>query len=129
MAAYFFCLFFMYMNFLYKKGNDFFKDRLKPNKAQHTSLNTIIALGCLVTILLSAHFLLLKTESIVHHTGMGSSLIGVFIIGIAPASPELFTAISGFRQKARGISLGTLIGSNIVNPLLAIGGGALMSAY
>jgi cation:H+ antiporter len=50
-------------------------------------------------------------------------------LGLASASPEFVTAISGVRHKAAGVSLGTLIGSNIANPLVAIGGGALLSTY
>ena len=50
-------------------------------------------------------------------------------MGIASALPELTTAISGIRNKEHGLSLGTLIGSNITNPLVAIGGGALVSTY
>jgi cation:H+ antiporter len=41
----------------------------------------------------------------------------------------LITAISGVRHGDAGISLGTLVGSNITNPLVAIGGGALISRY
>ncbi|HMB50810.1 MAG TPA: hypothetical protein VKM69_09125, partial [Natronoarchaeum rubrum] len=35
----------------------------------------------------------------------------------------------GLREGAEGISLGTLIGSNITNPLLGIGLGSLLSTY
>ena len=66
---------------------------------------------------------------VVMTTGVGGSLIGVVTLGVASALPELTTALAGARQKAHGISLGTLVGSNITNPLVAIGGGALISTY
>lgn len=56
-------------------------------------------------------------------------MIGVVTLGIASALPEMFTAISGLKHSAVGISLGTLIGSNITNPLLGIGLGSLISTY
>jgi cation:H+ antiporter len=34
--------------------------------------------------------------------------------------PELITALAGVRHKENGNSLGTLVGSNITNPLVAI---------
>ena len=88
-----------------------------------------LAILALVVLLFSSTIVLQLTETIVHTTGIGGSLIGVMSLGIASALPELFTAIQGIRKKASGISLGTLIGSNITNPLVAIGGGALISTY
>jgi cation:H+ antiporter len=69
------------------------------------------------------------TEVVVQRTGIGGSLIGVITLGVASALPELITAISGVHQGDSGISLGTLVGSNITNPLVAIGGGAIISRY
>ena len=89
----------------------------------------LIALGCMVLTIISAQIVLHITELVVRRTGIGGSLIGVLTLGIASALPELTTAISGIKNKEHGISLGTLVGSNITNPLVAIGGGALVSTY
>jgi cation:H+ antiporter len=62
-------------------------------------------------------------------TGVGGSLIGVVTLGVASAMPELITALAGIRHGEKGVSLGTLVGSNVTNPLVAIGGGALVSSY
>ncbi len=86
----------------------------------------VLALG--VTII-AASYVLQITELVVVRTGVGGSLIGVLTLGIASAMPELITALVGIRHKENGVSLGTLIGSNITNPLVAIGGGALVSTY
>ena len=87
---------------------------------------TVLTMG--VTIA-SAMVALQITEVIVERTGIGGSLIGVVALGVASALPELITAISGLRNGDAGIPLGTLIGSNTTNPLVAIGGGALLSTY
>jgi cation:H+ antiporter len=87
------------------------------------------ALVLMVLVLVSAHFVLLATELIVRATGLGGSLIGVVSLGVASAAPEMFTAIAGIRKGEVGVSLGTLIGSNITNPLVAIGSGAMISTY
>ena len=89
----------------------------------------LIAIGALVVTVGSAMVTLRITEEIVARTGVGGSLIGVLTLGVASALPELITAISGMRKGDAGIPLGTLIGSNITNPLVAIGGGALLSTY
>jgi len=89
----------------------------------------LVAMGALFFTIFSAMIALKITEVIVAKTGVGGSLIGVVTLGIASALPEFITAISGVRHGDGGISLGTLVGSNITNPLVAIGGGALISTY
>lgn len=116
-----------YMYFLYHTRQERLNHDTSPS--QNIRWDAVIAVIALTTVLASAHILLKVTEIIVHQTGLGGSLIGVMTLGIASALPELFTAIEGIRQKASGIALGTLIGSNITNPLLAIGLGSILSTY
>ena len=88
-----------------------------------------ITVGAMMLSVLSAQIVLERTEWIVQITGIGGSLIGVVTLGVASALPELTTALSGLKHRAHGISLGTLVGSNITNPLLGIGLGAMVSTY
>lgn len=100
-----------------------------PTNGRDVLRDALITTGLLVVIIGCATFVLSATEFIVDRTGVGGSLIGVITLGVASALPELTTALAGIRHKEAGISLGTLVGSNITNPLLAIGGGALISTY
>ena len=52
--------------------------------------------------------------------GVAQSFIGVMIIGVGTGLPELSTAMRAIFQKAGGISIGTLIGSNITNQLFSL---------
>jgi len=100
-----------------------------PQSAKEAWRDAFIALIALLLTVGSAMITLQATEVIVAKTGIGGSLIGVVTLGVASALPELITAISGVKHGDSGISLGTLVGSNITNPLVAIGGGALISRY
>jgi len=100
-----------------------------PQNMREAAQWALIAMICLGLTVMSAEIVLHMTSLVVKVTGIGGSLVGVLTLGIASALPELTTAISGIRNKEHGISLGTLIGSNITNPLVAIGGGALISTY
>jgi len=100
-----------------------------PQSGREALLYAAIAVGGMVVTVFCASLVLHVTEYVVEHTGVGGSLIGVMTLGIASALPELSTALAGVRSKEHGISLGTLVGSNITNPLVAIGGGALVSSY
>jgi len=100
-----------------------------PQNAKEAWRDLFIAIFALLLTVGSAMVALQATEIVVARTGIGGSLIGVMTLGVASALPELITAVAGVRHGDSGISLGTLVGSNITNPLVAIGGGAIISTY
>ncbi|MBN2006560.1 MAG: sodium:calcium antiporter [Anaerolineae bacterium] len=100
-----------------------------PENLRQVIRDSLIACGAMILTIVGAQIVLSITEMIVQATGVGGSLIGVVTLGVASALPELTTALSGIKHKAHGVSIGTLVGSNITNPLVAIGGGALVSTY
>jgi cation:H+ antiporter len=100
-----------------------------PENLKEVFIDTGIGLAMMAITVVAASFVLQITEQVVVRTGVGGSLIGVVTLGVASAMPELITALAGIRHGEHGVSLGTLVGSNITNPLVAIGGGALLSTY
>lgn len=103
-------------------------DSIPKNKRQ-LLIDTAISVALLAVTVLAASQVLTITEIVVNRTGISGSLIGVITLGLASALPEFTTALAGIKHKEVGISLGTLVGSNITNPLVGIGGGALLSTY
>ncbi|NLV74630.1 MAG: sodium:calcium antiporter [Chloroflexi bacterium] len=128
-----------YTWYLYKDERRFFgTGDSRPSEPEavseiQTNRQAWLALGvailAMVATVLAAQAVLSVTERVVLVTGVGGSLLGVATLGLASALPELTTALAGARNKAHGISMGTLVGSNITNPLVAIGLGALVSRY
>lgn len=115
-----------------KEDNEITSEEIADNIPQNQKevlIDAGVALLMLAVTVLAAGYVLSITELIVMRTGVSGSLIGVVTLGIASAMPELITAMAGIRHKENGVSLGTLVGSNITNPLVAIGGGALLSSY
>jgi cation:H+ antiporter len=53
-------------------------------------------------------------------------VIGV-LLGLGTSLPEMTIAMKSMRRGADGLILGNLMGSNILDPLMAIGGGALIA--
>ncbi|MBW3011453.1 sodium:calcium antiporter, partial [Candidatus Woesearchaeota archaeon] len=56
------------------------------------------------------------------------SLIGIFV-GLGTSLPELSVSLVAVAKRAKALSLGNLIGSNICDPLLALGSGAVISGF
>jgi len=115
-----------------KEDNEIASEEIAENVPQNQKevwTDAAIALLMLAVTVVDAGYVLKITELIVVRTGISGSLIGVVTLGIASAMPEFITAMAGVRHKENGVSLGTLVGSNITNPLVAIGGGALVSTY
>ena len=59
--------------------------------------------------------------------GVAQSFVGVMVVGVGTGLPELSTALRAAFKNAGGISLGTLIGSNITDPMFALPVGAMAS--
>ncbi len=87
-----------------------------------------LALG-IGLLILSADIVLDGAISIAEAWGMSESFVGVMIVGVATCLPELSTAIVGAVKKAPGIGIGTLIGSNITDPMLSASIGALFGGF
>jgi cation:H+ antiporter len=87
--------------------------------------DAVVATGLLVLVLLAATVVL----SVVGLLALGGSTVGVVTIGVAAALPELTAVVDAIRRQARNVALGTLVGSSIVNPLVGLGLGGVVSTY
>ncbi|MBT3814742.1 sodium:calcium antiporter [Candidatus Woesearchaeota archaeon] len=82
------------------------------------------------TIMAFAANTVIKTSTkLVAELPISASFFGVLLLGIASALPELTTALVAVFKNKKGISAGVLIGSNVTNPLMGLGLGAMISGY
>lgn len=86
-------------------------------------LEMVAGIGLLV---FSADLVLDHALTIARGNGLSEAFIGVMIIGTSTGLPELSTAVVGALKKVPGISIGSLIGSNITDPLFSVGIGSLV---
>lgn len=89
----------------------------------------VVTLGALLAILASSYVVLSVVEIVVDRLALGGSMVGVVTLGLAAALPELSTVVDAVRRRAPNVALGTLVGSNVVNPLVGIGLGGVISGY
>ena len=102
---------------------------LMERPSRNPRRDVAVALGMFVLVLLSASLLLAVVESVVEQLDLGGSTIGVVTLGVAAALPELTTVLDAVRRRSPNVALGTLVGSNVVNPLVGIGLGGAVSTY
>ena len=118
-----------YMYYLYTVREEDFKENEEKISSKNPLIDLFKALIAMIAVVVSAEIFLRVVEVAIAQTGLSGSMIGVATVGIVSALPEMSTAISGLRHNSAGLSLGTLVGSNVTNPLLAIGSGAIISSY
>jgi len=122
-------MFVAYTTFLYATRSEVLQQQASASPSTNPRRDAAVAAVGILVVVVAAHFLFQAVDIVVRQTGLEGSLIGVTVLGIGAASPEMTTAIVGLREGAEGLSLGTLIGSNITNPLLGIGLGSALSTY
>ena len=71
----------------------------------------------------------LASIDLVKQLPISASFFGVVFLGVVTSLPEFTTALVSMYKGKRDISVGVLLGSNVTNPLLGIGLGALLSTY
>jgi cation:H+ antiporter len=118
-----------YMYYLYTTRKEDLAEQGDTDPSEKPRLDFAVGIMAMFFVIGSAEIFLRVVEVLIAETGLSGSMIGVASVGIVSAFPEMITAISGLRHGSEGISLGTLIGSNITNPLLAIGAGSVISTY
>ncbi|GAB6861845.1 sodium:calcium antiporter [Haloplanus litoreus] len=102
---------------------------LREAPSENPRRDAVVATGLLVLVLLSASLMLSVVEVIVGALALGGSMVGIVTVGVAAALPELTAVMDAIRRRSPHVALGTLIGSNIVNPLVGIGLGGALSTY
>ena len=89
----------------------------------------IIALiaGGLLLLLIGGEILVRGSVGVARRLGMSELMIGLTLVGFGTSMPEMVTSLQALSDGAVGISVGTVIGSNVANLLLVIGAGALIT--
>ncbi|MBI5390410.1 sodium:calcium antiporter [Candidatus Woesearchaeota archaeon] len=83
----------------------------------------------IIGLLISAKIVVMEAVFFSKAWEVDTSFIGIFMVGIAAALPELSTSLVAVLRKKWWLALGTILGSIVANMLLVIGFGALFNGY
>jgi cation:H+ antiporter len=83
--------------------------------------NALILLASLVAVVLSSDVTINNSVKVSSLTGFGKTTVGFLLVGFATSLPELSVAIFGVGSGSIGVSIGNVLGSNIVDIALVLG--------
>jgi cation:H+ antiporter len=87
----------------------------------------LLLLAGLGTVIISSEITVTSVVNIAYTFELSEALISVLIIGLGSSLPELSISISAILKKKTHMSVGNIIGSNILDTLLPIGIAAVIS--
>ena len=119
-----------YLMFLFTSSKDDLegeidKDLAKEKFAWGRSIG-FLAIGFLLTIG-GANFVVESATHIARHLGVSEWLIGLFLISLGTSLPELVVSVVAVRKGNAEMSIGNIIGSNVANFSMVLGGSALIN--
>lgn len=92
------------------------KDNEKPEKNGKTvGVNILKFIFGTIGIVLGAHLLVNYGQELARLIGVSEGVIGVTVIAVGTSLPELVTAITAIRKKQTALSVGNIIGANIID--------------
>lgn len=86
----------------------------------------LVAAG-LVLLAVGGEVLIRGATEIARRLGLSELLIGLTLVGFGTSTPELVSSIQAALKGSAGIAVGNVVGSNIANVLLILGGAALIA--
>ncbi len=128
-ASLLFLLMFAYLLFLFRNSKDDILQNVDEEFRKNfswikSSLLLIIGFGMVV---LGASFAIDSASNIAIEFGVSQWLIGVVVIAFGTSLPELIVSISAARKGKVGMVIGNIIGSNLANTTMVIGGAGMVN--
>lgn len=88
--------------------------------------NAVLALIGLGLLVLGARWLVAGATTLARSLGVSELIIGLTIVAVGTSLPELATSVVASLRGQRDIAVGNVVGSNIFNILIVLGGAALI---
>ena len=114
---------YIYMSFRYDVPDENPSDDEKPLSGGKAALMIIIGLGGLI---LGGQLFVNSATNIAKMIGVSDKFIAITILAGGTSMPELATCIVAAAKKKGQLALGNILGSNVFNVLLILGGSALI---
>lgn len=120
-----YALYFIFINRTIKRLK--FGSRFKKKKPRPSSwIKLFIGLGVIAE---ASHLVVTNGVDMAVDLGVSQMVVGVILVGIGTSLPELVVSLNAAIKGASELSVSNLVGSNIVDILIALGGSALITDW
>ncbi len=100
--------------------------KIYKNKRSSAILSSVVGA---ITMILASHYLVIQMLSLSEILGITQTLLGIFLVGLGISLPDLFVIVGALKRNSASLSLGTLLGSNVVAILIALGSSAALVGW
>lgn len=114
-------LLFVYAIYFFQLIKTHRKQPEKHKKHKNTVWAWISMIGGFTLLIFASSLALQQSLILAEIWGVNQTIVGILILGLGTSLPELITSITAIRQKAGGLAIGNLIGSNIYDLLFVLG--------
>ncbi|MBP2045038.1 calcium/sodium antiporter [Methanobacterium aggregans] len=104
-----------------KSSDDVKEVEDKDSKPFNKKKTIILTIAGLAGLIIGCRIMVWAGVEIAHMANIPEMIIGLFALAIGTSIPELVVTLSAALKKLHGLSMGTILGSNIFNILIGIG--------
>lgn len=116
-----------YLWMMFRSGNDNTEEENEEIKTFSPAMAVTMIIGGLACLIGGGRVFVNSATAIAHYLNLSEKFIAITIMAAGTSLPELATCIVAARKGRNQMALGNVIGSNISNILLIVGGAALIS--
>jgi cation:H+ antiporter len=116
-----------YLWMMFRSGNDNTEEENEEIKTFSPAMAVIMIIGGLACLIGGGRVFVNSATAIAHYLNLSEKFIAITIMAAGTSLPELATCRVAARKGRNQMALGNVIGSNISNILLIVGGAALIS--
>ena len=95
-------------------------DTVDTHNKQEIPVKVILFLLGTASIVFGAEFLVSSAKTIASGIGISETIIGFTVIALGTSLPELVTTLTAIRKKESSLSVGNVIGANIIDTTLIL---------
>lgn len=102
------------------------EDKQKAGTYKNALIPTLMVIGGTLALIFGGRLFVNNSITLAHHFGLSDKFIGITLLAMGTSLPELVTCVIAAAKKKGQLALGNIIGSNIANILLIMGGASLI---
>lgn len=115
-----------FVNIRYSKDGEEDRERKQTNLRDIT-INVAKFIGGAAAIVFGSNLIVDNGQIIAFCLGASEAIIGLTVVAIGTSLPEVVTSIAAIVKKQNGLSIGNIIGANILDATLILSTGAFIS--